>query len=352
MATTTDTHRATDQPAEAPSPTPDAILELGFGFFGSKALLSAVELGLFSELTRAGSLDGETLRERLGLHPRGSADLFDALVALGMLERDGGEYRNTSATDLFLDRSKPSYIGGILEMANARLYPFWADLTEGLRTGLPQNEIKSGGSFFEVLYRHPARLRQFLHAMTGISLGPAVAIAQKFPWIRYGTVLDVGCAAGALPVQLLLAHDHLRGAGFDLPPVGPVFDEYVGSFGLDERLRFQAGDFFVDPLPPADVLTMGHILHDWDIDAKRMLLAKAYEALPEGGALIVYEFLIDDERRENAMGLLVSLNMLIETEGGFDYTGADCAGWMRDAGFRSTYVERLVGPTSMVVGIK
>ena len=332
-------------------PTPDRILELGFAFWGAKTLLSAVELGVFSELAK-GTQDGEALRERLNLHPRSARDFFDALVALGMLERRDGQYGNTPETDQFLDRAKPSYVGGILEMANARLYPFWGSLTEGLRSGEPQNEAKTGGDLFAALYADPARLRQFLRAMSGQNMGTAVAIAQKIPWQTYRTFVDVGTAQGAVPVQLARAHPHLTGGGFDLPPVGPIFEEYVAEAGLGDRLRFYPGDFFTDPLPAADVLIMGYILHDWDLEAKRALLAKAYAALPEGGRLVVYEALIDDERRQNTFGLLMSLNMLIETRGGFDYTGADCRAWMREAGFRESYVEPLVGPNSMVVGIK
>jgi hypothetical protein len=331
--------------------TPERILSLGLGFWGSKTLLSAVEIGLFTELAK-GSSDLETLSERLMLHPRSARDFLDALVALGMLERDGDQYANTPETDLFLDRAKPSYIGGILEMANARLYPFWGSLTEALRTGQPQNEAKRGENFFTALYADPGRLESFLKAMTGISMGAAMAIANKFPWDRYQTFVDVGTAQGGLPVQVAQAHDHLSGGGFDLPPAGPVFEEYVDSHGLGDRLRFYPGDFFEDPLPEADVLVMGHILHDWNLEGKKMLLGKAHEALPEGGALIVYDAVIDDDRSGNAFGLLMSLNMLIETPGGFDYTGADCYSWMRDAGFRETYVEHLVGPDSMVVGIK
>src|SRR5215207_5202728 len=332
-------------------PTPEPILQLGLGFWGSKSLLSAVEIGLFTELAK-GSLDFETLAERLMLHPRSARDFLDALVALGMLERDGARYANTPETDLFLDQAKPSYIGGILEMNNARLYAFWDSLTEALRTGQPQNEAKGGENFFTALYADPGRLEGFLKAMTGSSLGAAMAIANKFPWDKYETFVDVGTAQGGLPVQIALAHDHLSGGGFDLPPVAPFFEKYVDSHGLGDRLRFYPGDFFGDPLPKADVLVMGHILHDWNLEEKRLLLEQAYEALPEGGALIVYEALIDDERRENAFGLLMSLNMLIETPAGFDYTGADCSSWMRDVGFRETYVEHLVGPDSMVVGIK
>lgn len=333
--------------------TPAAIMQLGMAFWGSKALLSAVELGVFSELASAGALDGDTLRKRLGLHPRSSRDFLDALVALGMLEREDGRYANTPATGLFLDRAKSSYVGGMLEMANARLYGFWESLTEGLRTGLLQNEAKSGGQdMFEVIYADPVKLAQFARAMSALSADTARAIAAKFPWQEHRSVIDIGCAEGAVPVQIALAHDHITGGGFDLPALGSIFDAYVAGFGLGERLGFTAGDFFTDPLPQADVLVMGHILHDWDLDGKRLLVRKAYDALPEGGALIIYDAIIDDERRSNAFGLLMSLNMLIETPGGFDYTGADCRAWMHEVGFRDSYVEHLIGPDSMVVGTK
>jgi O-methyltransferase domain/Dimerisation domain len=333
------------------APTPDRIMQLGLGFWGSKTLLSAIELGLFTELG-AGGLDAESIAGRIGLHNRGARDFLDALVALGMLDREDGRYRNTPEADVFLDQHKPSYVGGMLGMANERLYPFWGSLTEALKTGQPQNEAKQGGNPFDALYADPARLRQFLSAMTGISLGTAQAIAAKFPWREYRTFVDIGCAQGAVPVQLALAHGYLTGAGFDLPPVRPVFEDYVASFKLGDRLRFLTGSFFTDPLPSADVLIMGHILHDWDLETKGVLLKKAYDALPTGGALIVYEALIDDERRRNAFGLLMSLNMLIETPGGFDFTGADCSAWMRSAGFRQVRVEHLVGPNSMVIGVK
>jgi hypothetical protein len=332
--------------------TPEHILQVGLGFWASKTLLSAVELELFTELSR-GPATGEELRDRLGLHPRSAADFFDALVALGFLQRDGDRYRNTPATDLFLDKSKPSYLGGMLEMCNARLFGFWNHLTDGLRTGLPQNEITQGGEgLFGALYADPARLKGFLKAMTGLSRGANIAIARQFPWSQYRSYIDVGTAQGDLAVQVAIANPHLTGAGFDLPVVRPIFEEYAAENGVADRLRFVPGDFFKDALPSTDVVMMGHILHDWDLAEKKMLIAKAYEALPAGGAFIAYEAIIDDERKQNVFGLLMSLNMLIETPGGFDYTGADCMGWMRDAGFRETRVEHLVGPDSMVVGIK
>jgi hypothetical protein len=332
-------------------PVPDAIMQLGLAFWGSKALLSAVELDLFTTLAH-GPLTGATLTAKLGLQPRGTTDWLDALVSLGMLRRSGSQYANTPATDLFLDRAKPTYLGGMLEMANARLYPFWGSLTEGLRTGRPQNEAKTGEDFFAALYQDQVRLRQFLHAMTGLSLGAAAAIAEQFPWDRYHTVIDIGAAEGCVPAQLALRHPHLTGGGFDLPAAGPAFDSYVASHGLASRLRFYPGDFFTDPLPPADVLVMGHILHDWSLDEKLTLLRKAHQALPDGGALIIYDAIIDDDRTHNTFGLLMSLNMLIETQAGFDYTAADCRSWMAEAGFRDSYAAPLAGPDSMVVGIK
>ncbi|MBV9328649.1 MAG: methyltransferase [Chloroflexi bacterium] len=342
---------ATIEPAVEHAVTPEHILQIGSGFWASKTLLSAVELGVFSELAQHPATASE-LRERLQLHERSATDFFDALVALGLLDRVDGRYTNTPATELFLDRAKPSYLGGLLEMFNARLYGFWGSLTEGLRTGLPQNEIKSGGNFFATLYADPEKLRGFMHAMTGLSLGAAQAIANKFPWQRYQTFADLGTAEGGLPVQIALAHAHVTGIGFDLPTVRPVFEDYVASFGLSDRLEFRDGDFFNDPLPRVDVLTMGHVLHDWSAAEKRHLIARAYDALEPGGALIVYESIIDDERRANVFGLLMSLNMLIESPEGADYTGAECSQWLREAGFRRAYVEHLAGPDSMVVGVK
>ncbi len=331
--------------------TPERILGLGLGFWGSKTLLSAVELGLFSVLAE-GPASEEDVRERLGLHPRASRDFLDALVALGMLERRDGLYANTAESDVFLDKAKPSYVGGLLEMANHRLYPFWGWLTEALQTGEPQNEARTGDDFFAAIYADPDRLREFLHAMSGISAGASHAIAARFPWDRYGTVLDLGCAEGGLLVTLAQTHPHLRGTGFDLPPVREAFEDHVADNGLADRLTFAAGDFFRDGLPAAEVVTLGHVLHDWSLEEKRTLLSRVHDALPDGGAVIVYESIIDDDRSSNAFGLLMSLNMLIETPAGFDYTGADCCRWLEEAGFRETRVEQLVGPDSMVVAVK
>ena len=333
-------------------PRLDHIMQVGLGFWASKTLLSAVEMGVFTELAKHPA-DLETLTGRLGLHPRSARDFLDALVALGFLGRSDGNYCNTPSTDLFLDKRKPSYVGGVLEMANHRLYGFWNNLTAALRTGEPQNEARNGGpNPFALLYADPERLRGFLKAMTGISHGANIAIAKQFPWKQYKSAVDVGTAQGDLIVQVALANPHISGIGFDLPEVGPIFEDYVTANKLSSRVEFRPGSFFDSPLPKADVVMMGHILHDWNLEEKKNLMRKAYDALPAGGAFIVYESIIDDDRSQNAFALLMSLNMLIETPGGFDYTGSDCVGWMKEAGFRETRVEHLLGPESMVIGIK
>jgi hypothetical protein len=337
--------------APASAPTPDHILQTGLAFWASKTLLSAVEMEVFTELSR-GPEEAHALAGRLGLHPRSSRDFLDALVALGFLERNGDRYRNSPSADLFLDKHKPSYIGGILEMANKRLYGHWNRLTLALRTGERQSEQPGEEDHFAALYADPTRLKGFLRAMTGVSRGANLAIASRFPWADYGTVADCGTAQGDLIVQVALQNPHLDCIGFDLPEVAPVFEEYVEEQGLASRIRFQPGNFFHDPLPSVDVIMMGHILHDWNLDEKKVLIRKAWEALPPGGAYIVYDAIIDDDRSRNAFGLLMSLNMLIETPGGFDYTGSDCVGWMKEAGFRETRVQHLVGPDSMIIGIK
>jgi hypothetical protein len=337
-------------------PSPSRIMEVGLGFWPSKTLLSAVELGLFTKLG-SNSMTGRELQGDLGLSERANPDFFDALVALRFLERDGdgpeARYRNTPETAVFLDRNSPGYMGGFLEMANARLYRFWGDLTEGLRTGRPQNEIKhTGAPVFQELYSQPERLELFMDAMTGISAANFATFAEKFDFSRYQTLCDVGGATGQLAMTVAARHPHLRCVTTDMPAVTEIAERKIAAAGLSDRVSARAVDFFSEPLPGADVITMGMILHDWNLEKKMQLIRAAYDALPAGGALVVIENLIDDERRENVFGLMMSLNMLIEFGDAFDFTGADFSGWCREVGFRATEVIPLAGPASAGVAYK
>jgi hypothetical protein len=337
-------------------PAPDAILQTAFGFWNSKVLLSAVELGLFTVLAHR-RLTGADLGKELDLHPRGIADFLDALVAMKFIERQGdgadAKYLNTAAGELYLDRASPRYIGGILEMLNARLFKFWHNLPEALRTGQPQNETKEGGKgIFEALYADPAKLENFLGGMTGLSRINFEALAEKFDFSHYKTLCDVGGATGLLCMEVAKKHPHLQCVSFDLPPVEPVARKHIAAAGLSDRIQIASGDFFNDPLPKADVITMGMILHDWNLERKMQLIRAAYDALPEGGVFIAVEALIDDARRENVFGLLMSLNMLIEFGEAFDYSGADFEKWCREVGFKRFEVIHLAGPSSAAIAYK
>ena len=339
-----------------PDIPPDHILQIGMGFWASKTLLSAVELGLFTQLADR-PMTGPELEKALELHPRATYDFLDALVSLGLLEREGagadGRYSNTLATALYLDRHSPQYIGGILEMAGARLFRFWADLTPALKTGKPQNEVKiSGRSMFDSLYADPARLEQFMDAMSGVSMANFEAFARSFDFSRYRTLVDIGGATGQLSCFVAGHQPHMRCASYDLPVVQPIAERRIREAGLRGRVTAGSIDFFEDEFPRADVITMGMILHDWNLDAKKMLIGKAYQALPPGGAFVAIENIIDDERRQNIFGLLMSLNMLIEFGEAFDFTGADFRQWCLEAGFARCEILPLAGPASAAIAYK
>jgi hypothetical protein len=336
--------------------TPDQIMQIGMGFWASKALLSAVELQLFTLLDGC-SMTSDELAGAMHVHPRPCPDFLDALLALGLLERDGdgpdARYRNTADTAVFLSKTSPAYVGGLLEMANRRLYPYWAHLTEALQTGEPQNELRSGApSFFEAVYADEAGLEEFLRAMRGAQLGSFHALAGAIDFDSHTRFCDLGGADGSLSVMLATAHPHLTGVTFDLPIVTPIAERFVAASGLTDRVVARSGDFFTDPFPPADVYLMGNILHDWPESNRRALLRKACDALPSGGIFVAIENVIDDARRHNAFGLLMSLNMLIELPGASDYTGAQFDDWARAAGFHHTEVRPLAGPTSAAIAFK
>jgi len=339
-----------------PKLDPSAILQTAFSFWSSKVLLTAVEFGVFTKLADR-RLTGAELGAELQLHPRAIADFFDSLVAMQFLGREGDDpaakYFNTPEGALFLDEKSPRYIGGILVMLNARLFKYWHDLPEALRTGKPQNEVKHGEKgIFEVLYSDLPKLEQFMGAMTGLSRINFEAFAEKFDFSKFQTLCDIGGAAGLLSMEVAKRHSHLKCISFDLPEVESIAKKHIAAAGLANRVSTAAGDFFKDPLPKADIITMGMILHDWNLEKKMHLIRAAYDALPPGGALVAIEALIDDARRENLQGLLMSLNMLIEFGDAFDYTDADFRKWCSEVGFKRFEVIHLAGPSSAAVAYK
>lgn len=337
---------------------PAQIMQIGMGFFASKTLLSAVELGLFTLLDEQ-AFNKSEIERKIGIHQRSSADFLDALVSIGMLNRDGnGElarYSNTLQTKTFLNKKSPQYMGGILEMASVRLFQHWGDLTEGLKTGKPQNEIKhlkDKGDLFDSLYSDTNKLESFLAAMAGVQKGNFKMLAEKFNFTKYKSVCDLGGASAAFSAEVVRKHPTVECTSFDLAPAQTVAKRALEKAGLTDKVKLQSGDFFKDEIPQASVITMGNILHDWNLEQKKFLIKKAYDALPAGGCFIAIENIIDDERRKNTFGLLMSLNMMIETDEGFDYTGAQFKSWCLEAGFKSIELMPLTGPSSAAIAFK
>jgi hypothetical protein len=341
-------------------PDPSKIMQMGMGFWTSKALLAAVHLKLFTLLANGKKMKGEEIKNVLNFKTttRHVLDWLDVLTMLGFLNREGlfteAVYFNNTDAEVFLDKNKPNYIGGILEMANNRLYKFWGDLEEGFYTGLPQNETKGHlmGEGFSQLYRSPEKLQEFADAMSSIQTGNFIALAKKFDFSKYKTLTDIGGADGWLSIQLCSQYANLHCISFDLPEVEEVAKKKIAQFHLSDRIKFAGGDFMKVELPPAEIITMGNIIHGLNEEDKQELINKVFNALPGNGVFIVIENLIDDNRNQNLFGLLMSLNMLIENGDAFDYTPSDFNRWTKKAGFARTEFIPLTGPAKAAIAYK
>src|SRR6056297_414863 len=338
-------------------PDPSNIMKIGMGFFTSKVLLTAVNAGLFTRLSK-NPQNINQIKNHMGwtCTDRHAMDFLDTLHSLGFLKREGvgfkSSYSNSLESDIFLDEDKNSYIGGMLKMANNRLFRFWADLDLALKTGEAQNESKHGDDIFEAIYSDQEKLKEFIHAMTGVQMGNFVAFANNFDFTKYRSLCDVGGSGATLSIQVAMHQPHMSCTSLDLPPVQPIANENIQKFKVGDRVRAISGDFFVDDFPNADIIVMGNILHDWGMDKKQVLIKKAYDALPENGAYVVIENIIDDERNSNIFGMTMSLNMLIETQNGFDFTLSDFYSWTSKAGFSSVELLPLAGPSSAAIAYK
>ncbi|HKB45903.1 MAG TPA: methyltransferase [Chitinophagaceae bacterium] len=340
-------------------PDPSKIMQIGMGFWAAKALLAGVKFKLFT-LLAGKKMSGAEIKKALKLQTtdRHVYDWLDVLVALGFLRREGiwdnAAYSNNSDTEIFLDKNKPSYIGGILEMGNNRLYRFWGDLEEGLLTGHPQNEAKHGSNmdFLNTVYQTEEKMQEFIDAMSGIQMGNFMTLCKKFDFSKYKTLADVGGADGWLSIQICLNHPNIKCTTYDLSPVESLAKKKIARFNLSDRIQTMSGDFLKDELPRAEIITMGNIIHGMGEEEKQKLIDKVYGVLPENGVFITIENIIDDDRKQNVFGLLMSLNMLIENGDAFDYTPSDFDRWTKKAGFKRMEIMPLAGPTSAAIAYK
>nr|ADE34508.1 SsfM1 [Streptomyces sp. SF2575] len=314
-----------------------AISRLNTGYAEARILHSAVEVGLF-ELLSDGPLSAAEIVSRLELHPRLVGDFLNALVALGLLTRDGRQYANSTVSQEVLVPGGPVFLGGRVKATAQRHYHTWGKLTEALRDGEPKAAMGLGA--MERLYSDPALARAFFAHMDANNAVVALQLATVVDWSSYKSFVDAGGARGNVAATLVKAHPHLRGSVMDLGKAEPLFDELMAERGTTGSVVFHPGDFFTDDLPAADVIVYGHVLHDWSAEQCQVLVERAYQALPSGGALVVYDQMLDEESPD-LRSLVGSLNVALLSEGGSEYTVAEFRAWAEKAGFRFDRAERL-----------
>ncbi len=334
--------------------SPGPLMELSTGFWASKTLAAAHELGLFAMLAEAGGTTPDELAVRAGIEGRPAAMLLTACASLGLLEKTGDRYRNTALADTYLVPGQPYYFGGWLQMLDRRLYPGWANLTKAIRTNRPTTwNPDEQESLFEG--EDPELLAVFWDAMHSLSIFTARALGAAVDLTGRRRLLDVGGGSGAYDIELCKLCPELNATVYDLPFVVEIAAKKVADAGLSDRIGTAGGDFFRDATLPEghDCILLSMILHDWNEDHDRDILARCFDALPSGGLIVISELLVNDEKTGPAPAALMSLNMLIETEG-CNYTAREYATWLEDVGFqgvRTTYFDA-PGANGAVCAIK
>lgn len=334
--------------------SPAPLMQLATGFWASKTLAAAHELDLFSRLSGTAGTTVAELADSLGIEQRPSELLLTGCAALGLLEGSDGRYVNSALAEEYLVRGKPYYFGGFVQMLDQRLYDGWGRLTEAIRTNRPTTwDPDRHGSLFETA--DPVVMAGFWEAMHSLSTSTARALAGAVDLGSAARLLDVGGGSAAYDIELCKHYPDLRATVFELSAVTDIAAQKIKEAGLSDRISTVDGDFFADPeLPPGhDVVLLSMIMHDWSEEHDRVILRKCWQALPSGGRVVIAELLVDDEKTGPADAALMSLNMLIETEGR-NYTAAEYTSWLHDAGFRDIRTVPLDSPgaNGAVVGTK
>jgi hypothetical protein len=340
----------TDSPAIAPLTDPFDIMLVGWSFLRSRLLIAAIELELFDTL-ESGPADQEKLQADLGLHPRGTRDFLDALTSLGLLERTADGYRNTPAASRYLVSTNPAYVGTFVRMTTAFMGRSSDDFAQTLRNGQAHGQDEKGEVPFAAIFRNPETLRGFLNGMDSLSGAVAPGVAEALDWSVHSSFADLGGARGNLASLLAQAHPHLSGVVLDRPTTEPFFNDLMADRGTSDRVRYQPGDFFVDDLPAVDVMVFGNVLHDFGPTQRAELIAKAARTIPAGGAVVVYDPMLDEER-SNQGNLLLSLSLLLQSPNGGEYPPSETRQAMEAAGLTVETLRPLPASTTLVVGRK
>lgn len=308
------------------------LMQIISGFWASKTLAAAVELDLFTQLSGRG-VDIHQLSQLLQIHPRPAEMLLSGCASLGLLEKRGERYYNSPLSEEFLVQGKPYYFGGVITLLDRRLYLPWSRLPEAIKTNRAQTWGDQPG-IFEAISANPEEQRIFTEGMHSFSVQSGEAVAAAFDFLPYAHLLDVGGGSGAYCIEAARRYPHLRATVFDLPTALEIAREKIAEAAFSDRIKTHPGDFFTEALPKgADVVLLSMILHDWTPEKNRVILKRCFDALPSGGAIIVSELMMNDEKTGPVSAALMSLNMLIETEGR-NYTWAEYTEWLMEVGFR------------------
>ncbi|MFI0967692.1 methyltransferase [Streptomyces sp. NPDC021080] len=340
----------TDDRTTAAAVDPGPLIKLTIADCAAKVLHSAVTLKVFGALAD-GPARADHIVATTGLHPRMAPDFLDALAGLGLLERSGDRYGNTPLAQAYLVPGTPAYLGGFVELTNETLYSTWGRLTEALTTGAPQHLDPDKGGFVGDKHKDPEKMKRFFAGLDAYSDRMGIEIAGRIDWSRHSSFVDLGGARGNLASVLVKEHPHLKAGVFDLERTRPLFTEHTARLGLGDRIEFTGGDFFTDDIPRADVIVLGHILHGFDTDRRQELLRRVHASVNPGGQILVYDRMIDDERR-SAERLLSSLHMRLVSPDGSEYRTGDVGTWLSRAGFTAVTAEPLLGTHTLVTATR
>lgn len=333
---------------------PIPLMQLSTSFWAFKTLAVAHELDIFTRLSGSQGITSVELAEMLGIQERPAEMLLTGCAALGLLEKRDDRYHNSPLADEFLVRGKPYYFGGWVEMLDKRLYAGWGKLLQAARTNHPTTwDPDTQKSLFDG--EDPAMLDLFWEAMHSLSTFTARVLGEAVDFGPFTRLLDVRGGSGAYDIELCRRFPHLSATVYDLPFVAQVAAEKVRQAGLQGRVQAVGGDFFADTALPDghDVILLSMIMHDWSETKDRETLRKCFAALPSGGAVVICELLVNDEKTGPAPAALMSLNMLVETEGR-NYTPAEYARWLTETGFHNiqTVWFEAAGANGAVIGYK
>lgn len=331
---------------------PGPIMDIIMGFAASQTLFTATQLDLFTRLSDNPATI-EEIAARLSAPYRSVEMLVVGCAALGLLVKRGDRYSTTLLSETYLVRDKPTYMGGFLYFSERRMYPGFAKLRAAIETNKPQTYDPDREDRMTIALKNPKAARTGTLGMHGLTIAAGYALAEVLDFTPYHKILDLGGGSGALCIPIALKYPHIEAIIVDLPLVCQATEEVIAQYGVSNQVKTYPGDFFKGGFPEgADVVLLSQVLHDWSKDECLIILKNAIETLPKGGKIIVNEWLIKDDKTGPLAAAMLSLTMLIDTQGGANYTGAEISDMLKKVGFVNTAVQPLIGPNGIVTASK